>query len=110
MNMEDNFYYKKNKKLFIELLQLFNDNYNNMNSKHILLIISKALRPLYDSRYYLMQVSPYNKNILKTDSLCEVKIWLDIIGLKFNKWKQYEYHFTLGTNGVQLIFMIEFVS
>ena len=81
-----------------------------MNSKHILLIISKALRPLYDSRYYIMQVSPYNKNILKTDSLCEVKMWLDIIGLKFNKWKQYEYHFTLGTNGVQLIFMIEFVS
>ena len=27
MNIEDNFYYKKDKKLFIELLQLFNDNY-----------------------------------------------------------------------------------
>ena len=27
MTIEDNFYYKKDKKLFIELLQLFNDNY-----------------------------------------------------------------------------------
>ena len=81
-----------------------------MKSKYILLIISKALRPLYDSRYYLMQISPLHKNIFKTDSLCEVKIWLDVIGLKFNSWKQYEYHFEIGTNGVQLIFMLEFVS
>ena len=81
-----------------------------MKSKYILLIISKALSPLYDSRYYLMQVSPLHKNIIKTDSLCEVKIWLDVLGLKFIKWKQYEYHFEIGTNGVQLIFMIEFVS
>ena len=77
-----------------------------MKSKYTLLIISKSLRPLYNFRYYILRSSPSNC-ILSTDSLYEVKMWLDIMGLRFNRWKQHESHFNIGTNEVQLILIIE---
>ena len=78
-----------------------------MKSKYTLAIISKSLRPMYLFRYYIFKKFPY-ENILSTDSLYEVKMWLDLRGLKFNNFKQYEYHFNLGTDGVQLMIVIEF--
>lgn len=71
-----------------------------MKSGYTLTITSKSLRPLYKFRYYIFKRSPY-KLILSTVSLYEVKIWLDTMGLKFNRWKQQEYHFNIGTNEVQ---------
>ena len=79
----------------------------NMKSEYTLVIISKALRPMYLFRYYIVKQFPY-ENILSTDSLYEVKMWLDLRGLKFNKFKQYEYHFKTGIDGVQLMIVIKF--
>lgn len=78
-----------------------------MKSGYTLVIISKALRPMYLFRYYIVKQFPY-ENILSTDSLYEVKMWLDLRGLKFNKFKQYEYHFKTGIDGVQLMIVIKF--
>lgn len=57
----------------------------------------------------VVRASPY-KSILSTNSLYEVKIWLNLMGLKFKVWKQQEYHFETGTNGIQLMFIVEFES
>ena len=78
-----------------------------MKSEYTLAIISKSLRPMYLFRYYIFKQFPY-ENILSTDSLYEVKMWLDLRGLKFNIWKQYEYHYNLGTDVVQLMIVIEY--
>ena len=78
-----------------------------MKSEYTLAIISKSLRPMYLFRYYIFKQFPY-ENILSTDSLYEVKMWLDLMGLKFNRWKQNEYHFKTGTDGVQLMSVIKF--
>ena len=69
--------------------------------------MSKSLRPLYYYKYYIYKSFPH-ENILSTDSLYEVKMWLDLRGLKFNKFKQYEYHFKTGIDGVQLMIVIKF--
>ena len=78
-----------------------------MKSEYTLAIISKSLRPMYLFRYYIFKQFPY-ENILSTDSLYEVKMWLDLMELKFNRWKQYEYHFKTGIDGVQLMIVIEY--
>ncbi len=80
-----------------------------MKSGYTLAIMSKSFRPLYNSRYYIFKRTPY-KLILSTDSLYEVKMWLDLRGLKFNRWKQQEYHFNIGTNKFHLMSTIEFES
>lgn len=78
-----------------------------MESGYTLTIISKSLRPLYKFRYYIFKRFPY-KIILSTDSLYEVKMWLDLMGLKFNRWKQQEYHLKIVTNKFHLMSTIEF--
>ncbi len=79
-----------------------------MKSKYYLVIISKALRPMYKYRYYIVRESPY-ENVCMTDSIYEVKIWLDLNGLKFKRWYQNNYgHFHTGIEGVKYIISVEF--
>lgn len=82
-----------------------------MKPKYFLLIISKTLRPKFDYRYCIVRFNSYShENILETDSLCEVKMWLDLKGLKFHSWKQEEYHFSTGIDGIKLILHVELES
>lgn len=77
-----------------------------MKSKYTLAIISKSLRPMYLFRYYIFKQFPY-ENILSTDSLYEVKMWLDLIGLKYTgKFRRYSFDQEHSVNN--LIFQLDY--
>lgn len=48
-------------------------------------------------------------HIFSTDSKYELKIWLDLNGLKFERWSQKDYnHFNTGIEGVKYMIIVDF--